>query len=251
MSPSSCALEAAGLEDADLGVALRQTLGEQRLFGRPRRDVEGEPCDQRGDEPCEHEQRPQQPHGPDAAGADRGHLAVAIQAAERQHHAEEEPEGRQDQEVVHGCQAEQSQHSVARQLTRRRFAEHAREAVAHEDEHEHQRDRERRGEHFAQQIAVEDPRHRALKPGIPVHLAPAGQPGSSSPSRGRGPQPDGGSRGRLIEVGREYQRKQLRPAVRRFAWSISSAASRPHARARAAPSSACTKAAGSATWRAA
>jgi hypothetical protein len=117
------------------------------------------------DQPREQQQWSQQTHGADAARVHRRHLAVAIQAPEREHDAEKQTEGGEHEQVVDGGQTEQREHGVARQLACSRFAQDAGEAITHENEHEHERHGERRTERFAQQIAVEDPRHRSLKRG--------------------------------------------------------------------------------------
>ena len=77
------------------------------------------------------------PAGPDAARLDRRHLALVIQAAERQHDRQEEADGHDHRQVARRGQADQREHDLAREIVGRGLRQHARQLVGQQDHQQH------------------------------------------------------------------------------------------------------------------
>lgn len=153
-----------------------QRLAAQRIgaLRRARRQIEREPGEEGRDEQREQGDRHVDPPEADAAGLGSRHLAFMPQAAEGEHHAEQQADRHHDRQVLQGGEADQGEHDRARILVVRRALEHRRHLVGQQDDQQHARDGEPRQQDFLQDVAIETPQVRPRELGY--NTAPRSHP---------------------------------------------------------------------------
>ena len=109
----------------------------------------------RRDEKRQQRQRAEDAQRADAAGFHRGHFALVIQPAERQHDSEEQADRHQHGELLQRRQPDQRGDDAAREVVLRRLPQHARELVRQQHHEQHASHGHERPRDFAQQVSVQ------------------------------------------------------------------------------------------------
>ena len=97
--------------------------------------------------------------GRKAAGLQRGHFAVVVQAAQSQHHRQQQADRHDNRQIHDRPERDQIEYHVPAVLVVRRLAEHPGQLVGHQNRHQNPGYREPGLHDFAQHISLHCPFH--------------------------------------------------------------------------------------------
>ncbi len=147
--------ESTRLERAELGGPCRLESEIVGLHPRSRHHAVGQHREQDRNHHRQQCDRPVDPQRPDTTGGHGRHLALVVQAAQRQHDPQEQADGHEHRELLQRGEADQRQHDLAWKAARRCLTQHPRELVRQQHDQQHAGDRDEGPRHFAQQITVQ------------------------------------------------------------------------------------------------
>ena len=151
--------EASRVELAELRLFDRRLPEQLHLLVSARHLDEGQPRESHRDHRRKHEQRRQQSRGRETARLQSGHLAVVIEAPEREHHGEQQPDRHDHGQIHHRAQGDQFEDHVPPVLIVGGLTENPGQLVRNENGHQNPGHRKPCLHHFAQHISLNGPFH--------------------------------------------------------------------------------------------